>query len=84
MNDLSPTLLAANGESGNNKVNVCYGVDMYNQTTTGDITMSMTAKSSDPHHVPCVIEPIPTSWDGAEVSPTLTANNAGGESANAR
>lgn len=32
------------------------GVDMYNQTLTGDVSMTLTAKNSDCHHVPCVIE----------------------------
>ena len=32
------------------------GIDAYNQSVTGDVSMSMTAKSSDAHHVPCVIE----------------------------
>ena len=31
------------------------GVDMYNQTLTGDVSMTLTAKNSDCHHVPCVI-----------------------------
>lgn len=28
---------------------------MYNHRITGDITMSMTAKRMDEHHIPCVI-----------------------------
>lgn len=35
---------------------VAYGVDAYNHTTTGDVTMSITGAASDPHHIPCVIE----------------------------
>ena len=31
------------------------GFDAYNQAVTGDVTMAMTARSSDAHHVPCVI-----------------------------
>lgn len=32
------------------------GVDAYNQSVTGDKSMTVTAKSTDAHHVPCVIE----------------------------
>jgi len=32
------------------------GCDLYNQTTTGNVTMSITGAATDPHHVPCVIE----------------------------
>jgi len=35
---------------------VVQGVDAYNQTTTGDVTMSVTGAATDPHHIPCVIE----------------------------
>lgn len=34
---------------------VVQGFDAYNQTITGDKTMSLTAKSSDAHHVPCAL-----------------------------
>ena len=36
------------------------GFDAYNQAVTGDVSMSMTAKSSDAHHIPVVVteEPI--------------------------
>lgn len=30
------------------------GFDAYNQASTGDVSMSLTAIQSDPHHVPCV------------------------------
>ena len=32
------------------------GVDAYNQSVTDDVSMLMTAKSTDAHHVPCVLE----------------------------
>ena len=31
------------------------GVDMYNQTITGEKAMSITGAATDPHHVPCVV-----------------------------
>lgn len=31
------------------------GVDMYNQTITGDKTMSITGAATDSHHIPCAI-----------------------------
>ena len=31
------------------------GLDLYNQATTGGVSMTVTSKRSDPHHVPCVI-----------------------------
>jgi hypothetical protein len=35
---------------------VIQGIDAYNQSVTGDVSMSMTAKSTDAHHIPCVLE----------------------------
>ena len=35
---------------------VIQGIDAYNQTVTGNVSMSMTAKNTDAHHVPCVLE----------------------------
>ena len=32
-----------------------FGVDCYNHLITGNTSMTLTAKSSDPHHIPCVI-----------------------------
>ena len=32
----------------------CTGFDAYNQASTGDVSMSLTAIRADPHHVPCV------------------------------
>ena len=34
---------------------VCYGVDAYNQTITGEKTMSITGAATDPHHIPCAV-----------------------------
>ena len=52
--DLAPTILAAAGESGNNKPLVAYGVDCYNQSMTGDKAKSL-GTGSDADNVPCVI-----------------------------
>lgn len=35
--------------------NVAIGVDGYNQTLTGNVSMTVTCSASDFHHVPCVI-----------------------------
>lgn len=37
-------------------VMIVEGVDVYNHTTTGDVTMSVTGAATDSHHIPCVIE----------------------------
>ena len=34
---------------------VCVGIDLYNQTLTGGVSMTVTSKRADPHHLPCVI-----------------------------
>lgn len=34
----------------------CKGADMYNQSLTGDVTMSITGAATDSHHIPCVVE----------------------------
>ena len=39
-----------------NNQSVVQGVDAYNQLITGDKSMTVTAKSADAHHVPCVLE----------------------------
>lgn len=51
--DVSHTMRA---QTKHHEPMVQYGVDAYNQTVTGDVSMSMTAKSSDAHHVPTVVE----------------------------
>lgn len=33
---------------------VC-GVDCYNQNITGGVSMTLSARATDPHHIPCVI-----------------------------
>ena len=56
------------------------GCDLYNQTLTGDTTMSITGAATDPHHVPCVcFEPGSSSRVGGhvyedDVSGSLRAN----------
>ena len=34
----------------------CKGADMYNQSLTGDVAMSITGAATDSHHIPCVVE----------------------------
>lgn len=41
--------------AGDNQQCVCVGADMYNQTLTGEETMSITGAATDSHHVPCVV-----------------------------
>ena len=56
-NGVTPTLEAGAGEGGNNMPMVM-GCDLYNQTATGDVAMSITGAATDPHHIPCVcLEP---------------------------
>jgi hypothetical protein len=31
-------------------------LDCYNQCLSGDVSMTVTSKRSDPHHVPCAVE----------------------------
>lgn len=56
------------------------GVDLYNQTATGDVAMSITGAATDPHHIPCVcFEPGSASRVGGhvyedDVSGSLRAN----------
>ena len=52
---ISGTITASTNSSGNNKLSVCYGVDVYNQALTGDKTMTMTGAATDPHHIPCTV-----------------------------
>ena len=54
--DLAPTILAAAGESGNNKPLVAYGVDCWNQCMTGDKTARIRASAQDNDHIPCVMQ----------------------------
>lgn len=34
---------------------IVLGFDAYNQALTGQISMTLTAIRTDPHHVPCVV-----------------------------
>ena len=43
MQDMMPTLQAAAGESGNNQPMVCVGTDMYNQSVSGDVAVTLNA-----------------------------------------
>ena len=33
------------------------GADLFNQTTTGTVSMTMSNRATDAHYIPCVIEP---------------------------
>ena len=48
--DLSPTLTTTHG----GEPAVCVGIDVYNQTTTGDKSKSLNSAATDSDHVPCV------------------------------
>ena len=54
--DVSNTLNTFDiGETRCTEVVVVKGLDCYNQQMTGDKSMSMTVRSTDAHHVPCVV-----------------------------
>ena len=53
--DISPTLLGQMGTGGNNVPVVIEGLDVYNQSLTGDKTMTLTCRATDSHHIPCVV-----------------------------
>lgn len=53
------------------------GLDCYNQCLSGDVSMTVTSKRSDPHHVPCAVQSVKsTFWNGKDVAETLTAKGA--------
>jgi hypothetical protein len=54
---------------------VCYGLDLYNQTLTGGVSMTVTAKNSDCHHVPCVLIYDARGNGGGAVSPTIAGDH---------
>ena len=60
------------------------GFDAYNQAVTGDVSMAMTAKSSDAHHVPVVVTEEPIGFDDynfevtGDKTCTLRAGASGG------
>ena len=68
----------------------CIGVDMYNLTLTGDVSMTLTGAASDSHHVPCVIAFDRAAYNQGEdakfdfsvteneIQPTITARGVGG------
>ena len=47
---------------------VAYGIDVYNQTTTGDKAKTLTSIKCDADHVPCVCT---IGLNGGDISPTL-------------
>lgn len=42
--------------TSNSKEDVCEGIDLYNQSVTGEVSKTLNAISSDADHVPCVIK----------------------------
>lgn len=49
------------------------GLDCYNQCLSGDVSMTVTSKRSDPHHVPCAVQSVKsTFWNGRDIAATLT------------
>lgn len=60
------------------------GADMYNAETTGEVSMTLTAIRSDPHHVPCVVIMNPSDSQGNQIAdsdglyPTLRACGGAG------
>jgi len=51
------------------------GLDLYNQATTGGVSMTVTSKRSDPHHVPCVLVYDARGNGGGGVAPTITGDH---------
>lgn len=41
--------------AGDNQMSVCYGVDVYNQTITGDKAKTLNSAATDADHVPCAV-----------------------------
>ena len=41
--------------AGDNQQAVCLGIDLYNQTATGEVSKTLNAIKSDSDHVPCVV-----------------------------
>lgn len=58
---------------------VCYGVDLYNQSITGDKAKCITSKASDADHIPCVCYGLDTYNQNAEeeLMPTIRTNGGG-------
>ena len=54
-NGVCPTITAAAGMSGNNQPWICQGLDVYNQSLTGDTAKTLTSIKSDADHVPCIV-----------------------------
>ena len=61
---MTPTLTCTHG----GEPAVAYGVDVYNQTTTGDKAKTLTSVKSDADHIPCVCT---IGLNGGDISPTL-------------
>ena len=55
---VSKTLAPGTNASGPHLTKTIVGCDLYNQSVTGDVAMSITGAATDPHHIPCVcLEP---------------------------
>jgi hypothetical protein len=52
---IQPERTGALSTLNNQSVFRCTGFDAYNQASTGDVSMSLTAIRPDPHHVPCAV-----------------------------
>lgn len=55
INQTIPSIMCHDAAHGGLVMQNVEGVDAYNQTTTGDKAMSLTSRSTDAHHIPCVI-----------------------------
>ncbi len=58
------------------KINEPIGADLFNQTTTGTVSMTMSNRATDAHHIPCVIEPTVYSFIPRESSKTRSVGFA--------
>lgn len=59
------------------------GADLFNQTTTGTVSMTMSNRATDAHHIPCVIYAVdmgggkPSAVFYENISPTLCTTHYG-------
>jgi len=63
--ELSPTIRA---KMGDNQVAVAYGIDLYNQTMTGNTSKTLNSVRSDSDHVPCVLILNPSDSQGNQIA----------------
>ena len=55
LTEVSGTLRSCGCDIGGGQKHWSYAVDLYNQTITGDVTMTLCCERMDPHHLPCVV-----------------------------